>query len=73
MHGTANFIAENHTAPLLEVGTRVEYTHPGFGSRWTGVVHRAYRIRFGHRMYDVETGGMVSTYHGHHQLTVLPS
>lgn len=68
---TVNLLAENYAQPLLAVGTPVAYIHPGFGTQWTGTVHRAYRIRGGHRMYDVVTHGLVSTYHGHHQLKVL--
>jgi hypothetical protein len=59
--------------PLLPIGTPVKILGGGLFIGCTGKIANAYRIRFGHPMYDVEfPGGGGSTYHGADQLEVLP-
>jgi hypothetical protein len=59
--------------PLLPTGTPVKITGGGLWIGSTGTIAKAYRIRHGHPMYDVElAGGSVSTYHGAAQLEVIP-
>lgn len=58
--------------PLLPIGTSVKITGGGLFVGSTGKIARAYRIRFGHPMYDVELpGGHVCTYHAASQLEVI--
>jgi hypothetical protein len=62
-------MSDNYALVPHAVGTKVKITAGGLFIGCTGTVTRAYRIRFGHRMYDVTLSpGHVSTYHSHEQL-----
>lgn len=54
------------------VGTAVRISAEGVWGRGSeGTIERAYRIRFGHRMYDIrDKYGVLHTYYAHEQLTL---
>lgn len=66
-------MTSSYDLPLLPVGTAVKISAEGaWGQGTEGTIERAYRIRFGHRMYDVRSRfGHLHTYYAHSQLTVL--
>lgn len=69
MNTTSN---SGYDQELLPVGTPVKITGGGLFIGSPGKIAKAYRIRYGHPMYDVElSSGTRSTYHGADQLEVL--